>query len=82
LIRIVRTPEGKVEIDPSGRANGRGAYLCENPKCWDRALRSQMLANALRIELDEASLARLKAFAAQLAPAEPGEAGQPEGVME
>jgi hypothetical protein len=71
-----------VEVDPSGRANGRGAYVCENPKCWDRALRSQTLANALRIELDETSLAQLRAFAAQLDPVEPGETVQPEGVMD
>ncbi len=40
LIRIVRTPEGPVGLDPTGKRNGRGAYLCHNPACWERALSS------------------------------------------
>jgi uncharacterized protein len=80
LIRIVRTPSGQVEIDPTGRANGRGAYLCENLICWDRALRSSMLANALRTELDESSLERLREFAATINPVEIGEEAQSQGA--
>jgi uncharacterized protein len=66
LIRIVRTPDGEVHVDPTGRANGRGAYLCGNPDCWNRALRSGVLSRALRTELDEASLARLRENAENL----------------
>src|SRR6478735_7944116 len=40
LYRIVRTPEGAVEPDPTGRRNGRGAYLCGRAACWERALSS------------------------------------------
>ena len=40
LVRIVRTTEGTVEIDPTGRRNGRGAYLCHQPACWERAIRT------------------------------------------
>jgi predicted RNA-binding protein YlxR (DUF448 family) len=81
LIRIVRTPAGNVEIDPTGRANGRGAYLCDDPLCWNRALRSNMLAAALRADLDDATLTRLKEFAATLDAERSNEEVQPEGVM-
>jgi hypothetical protein len=37
FIRVVRTPEGHVETDPSGKANGRGAYLCADPDCFEKA---------------------------------------------
>ena len=50
LIRIVRTPEG-VEIDPSGKLPGRGAYVHEQRSCWEKAL-SGSLARALRTEID------------------------------
>ncbi len=68
LIRIVRTPEGRVEHDPTGRKNGRGAYLCDDPACWDRALRSDLLARALKTTIDEEALGRLRAYAATLPP--------------
>ena len=34
FVRVVRTPEGTVEVDESGRRNGRGAYLCAQATCW------------------------------------------------
>src|SRR5436190_17132085 len=39
LIRIVRTPEGHVEVDPTGKKNGRGAYLTADRAIWERALK-------------------------------------------
>lgn len=70
LTRIVRDPEGQVAIDPSGKKNGRGAYLCEKPECWDRALSTPLLAKALNVEIDPESLQSMKEFAASLhAPA-------------
>jgi predicted RNA-binding protein YlxR (DUF448 family) len=72
LIRIVRTPEGAVEIDPTGKRNGRGAYLCHNPACWERALRgggSGPLARALNTTIDDDAVAALRRHAATLAVA-------------
>lgn len=66
LIRIVRTPEGRVERDPTGRKNGRGAYLCHKPACWERALKSGALARALKTEIDASTAAALRDFAATL----------------
>ena len=53
LTRVVRQPDGTVVIDPSGRLNGRGAYICDRPGCWDRAASTDVLANALNVELSQ-----------------------------
>ena len=75
LIRIVRTPEGSVEIDPTGKLNGRGAYLCDDPACWQRALSSEALARALKTELSAESVERIRQFAAALPPIAPEQSG-------
>lgn len=66
LIRIVRTPEGRVEVDPTGKKNGRGAYLCDQRGCWDRAVTSNVLSRALNTELSHETLDELRRFAATL----------------
>lgn len=53
LIRVVRTPEGQIKIDLTGRANGRGAYLCRNPECLKKALKSKALSRSLKTEIPE-----------------------------
>ncbi len=50
LIRVVRTPEKKVIVDVVGKANGRGAYLCRQKRCWEK-VRKEQLAQALKIKL-------------------------------
>ena len=52
LIRIVRTPEGEVKLDLTGKANGRGAYLCRDPECLKKALKGKVLKNALRLDAE------------------------------
>ena len=69
LVRIVRTPEGVVELDPTGRGNGRGAYLCDRPACWERALKTGALSKSLNATIDEATAADLGRYAATLRPA-------------
>ena len=66
LYRIVRTPEGAVEPDPTGRRNGRGAYLCGRAACWEKALSSGLLNRSLHVEIDTDSLDALRRFAATL----------------
>lgn len=61
LIRIVRTPTQEIMIDPTGKANGRGAYLCHKTECWDKGLQKKLLANALKTTLSAADIERLKA---------------------
>ena len=51
LVRIVRTPEGVVMADDTGRRSGRGAYLCRQRDCWETALARRQLAHALKVPL-------------------------------
>lgn len=68
LIRLVRTPAGTVEVDPTGRKNGRGAYLHADPACWETALKRKALQHALKTEIGDADRAALEVFRASLAP--------------
>ena len=47
LIRIVRTPEGVIELDRTGKMNGRGAYLCDDPACLRKAQKKRSLQRSL-----------------------------------
>ena len=67
LVRIVRTPEGDVLIDDTGKRNGRGAYLCKRVACWNEAsARGKRLAAALRAEIAPADMQRIAAYGAAL----------------
>ena len=54
LLRIVRSPEGQVSLDPSGKKPGRGVYLCKTRECLEKAIKEKLLQKALRIGIDEA----------------------------
>ena len=56
-MRVVRTTEGVV-FDPTGKANGRGAYLHDRWSCWERALKG-ILAQALKTDLTETDKSHL-----------------------
>ena len=43
LLRIVRTPEGEILLDSTGKKSGRGAYVCPDPECLKKARRSKAL---------------------------------------
>jgi predicted RNA-binding protein YlxR (DUF448 family) len=62
LIRVVRTPEGKVMVDPTGKANGRGAYLCQQVSCWERSLQKNLLGRVLKVTISEEELTALRLF--------------------
>jgi hypothetical protein len=50
-MRLVRTPDGTVAVDPSGRLAGRGAYVCRIAACLDKAIAKGALSRALRTPL-------------------------------
>lgn len=52
LLRIVRTPEKKIELDLTGKKNGRGAYICKNENCLNKITKSKRLENILEIQID------------------------------
>jgi hypothetical protein len=59
LVRLVRTENG-VQVDLTGRLNGRGAYLCDQSSCWEHALRGDLLEKALRTTLTDEDRDRLR----------------------
>ena len=72
MVRIVRTPEG-VQVDPTGKKAGRGAYLHDRRECWEQGLKGA-LAHALKAELRAEDRERLEEFMNTLPQeAEPGE---------
>lgn len=60
FVRLVRTPAGHVEVDPTGKKAGRGAYLCTTAACWELALKKDRLSAALKTRLlpEDAALLR------------------------
>lgn len=69
LIRLVRTAEGTVEVDPTGKRAGRGAYLCARVSCWTRGINEKTLVRALRLEgLSEENRAALLKYADERVP--------------
>ena len=60
LIRIVRGTDGHVSVDFGGKLNGRGAYICPNPECLKKALRSKALDRSLEVTIPEEVYARLE----------------------
>ena len=73
MVRIIRTSNG-VQIDPSGKMAGRGAYLHDKHSCWSRGLKGA-LANALKTEINDDDRVRLEEFMNSL----PVEAAEPSG---
>ncbi len=61
LTRVVRTPEGAVVLDATGRANGRGAYLCKKSACLEKAIKSRALERALEVKIDPETYETLRA---------------------
>ena len=60
LVRIVRTPEGDVSVDGTGKANGRGAYLCPSAECFDTAAEKNRITASLKTNLKDDDVDRLK----------------------
>ena len=61
LIRIVRDKEGEVFVDMAGKLNGRGAYICPDPDCLQKAIENHGLERTLKIsKLDDEVLSKLR----------------------
>jgi uncharacterized protein len=76
LLRIVRTPQGHVELDATGKKAGRGTYLCARRSCWDLALKKGRLEHELGVSLLAEDRAALEAYRETLPP-EPEPASGP-----
>jgi predicted RNA-binding protein YlxR (DUF448 family) len=59
MIRIVNTPDGRIEVDAGGKMSGRGAYLCKNICCWEEGLKGSRLEHSLKTAIDREKKIRL-----------------------
>ena len=59
LLRVVRSPEGEVSLDPRGKKPGRGAYVCRSADCLRRAVKSRALDRALDTKIPDEVMERL-----------------------
>lgn len=53
FVRVVRTPEGEIRLDPVGKMNGRGVYLCPNTACLKKARKAKRLERSLETEIPD-----------------------------
>lgn len=53
LLRIVKTPEGEIKLDFSGKTGGRGAYICDNEECIRKCIRKKTLNYVFKTEISE-----------------------------
>lgn len=60
MIRVVRTPEGSVELDSTGKKNGRGAYICGKIEGFEKAQKSKSFDRALKVSLSAQDYGSLK----------------------
>lgn len=60
LIRIVRTVQGEIITDPTGKKSGRGAYVCKNDSCIDMAVKAERLSKALDTKVNDVIALRIK----------------------
>lgn len=59
LTRLVISAENRLVVDPSGKLNGRGTYLCNDPACWEKAVKTNLLDQMLRAKISQADKDRL-----------------------
>jgi predicted RNA-binding protein YlxR (DUF448 family) len=64
LVRLVRVADGLVEVDLTFKKNGRGAYLCRQPQCWEMGLRGR-LEHSLKTTLTQESRTKLSEYGKQ-----------------
>lgn len=66
LIRIVRTPEGEIKLDPTGKLSGRGAYICTEEECMVNVQKSKGLERAFKMKIEDQIYEELRSKLAQL----------------
>lgn len=60
LLRIVRTKEGEVSMDFTGKKAGRGAYICKNIECFEKSIRAKRLSKSLETDISDEIYSKLK----------------------
>lgn len=60
LLRIVKNNENQIFVDKTNKANGRGAYICNNKDCYEKCIKTKALNRAFKCEIDNGVLENLK----------------------
>lgn len=60
MIRVLKTPGGEIVIDATGKKNGRGAYICSNVACLQKAVKSKGLERSLKVSIPEELVEKLE----------------------
>src|SRR5438477_11818864 len=66
LLRVVRTPDGHVLVDATGKKSGRGAYLCARLSCWESAIKKKRFEQEFEVTISDEDRAGLDACIATL----------------
>ena len=53
LVRVVKNKEGQIFLDKTGKANGRGAYVCSTKQCLEKAIKSKALNRSFKVNVDD-----------------------------
>ena len=69
LVRVVRDQAGSVQVDDTGKKPGRGAYICHDQTCWDKALKKTRLDHTLRGPISSEDRLTLQQYARQVVEA-------------
>lgn len=62
LIRIVKNKDGEVNVDPKGKLEGRGTYICKNEECLNKAIKNKRMSKIFEMEIDESIYENLRKF--------------------
>ena len=62
LIRIVKNKNGEINVDPTGKLEGRGTYICKNEECLKKAIKNKRMSKTFEMEIDESIYENLKNF--------------------
>ena len=73
LIRVVRSPDGAVSLDPVGKKPGRGTYVCRSEACLKRSIKQRQLERVLEVQLTEEVSRQLQETIAALPPPDGGD---------
>lgn len=59
MLRVVRTPDGEIKIDPTGKCAGRGAYVCNEPSCVEKCVKKRIFDKVFGIRLSDEDYASI-----------------------
>ncbi len=60
MMRVIKTPEGDIVLDVTGKKNGRGAYLCQQEECLQKAMKNKGLERSFKMSIDQAIYEKLQ----------------------